>query len=153
MKSAKFVKVTKKLHVVEELPADDKFIECAKSANADYIISGDKPLLKVACYKKTQIVSVTCIYSNHNQKINPTRSRGYFQDLYMSGSFQPSFLLLRIISLISGTVNANSICPQLSISSNSQNNPSGLKRMSANSMELDKFKKIISSHGREFQNL
>ena len=59
LKSAKFIKVTKKLHVVEEHPADDKFIECAKAANADYIISGDKHLLKVACYKKTQIVSVS----------------------------------------------------------------------------------------------
>jgi len=48
----------KKLCVVEEHSADNKFIECAQSANADYIISGDKHLLKVACYKKTQIVSV-----------------------------------------------------------------------------------------------
>jgi hypothetical protein len=31
------------------------------------------------------------------------------------------FLLFRIISLISGTANANSICSQLSLSSNSQN--------------------------------
>lgn len=58
LKIAKFVKVTKKLHVVEEHSADDKFIECAQSAKADYIISGDKHLLKVACYKKTQIISV-----------------------------------------------------------------------------------------------
>lgn len=59
LKIAKFVKVTKKLHVVEEHSADDKFIECAQAANADYIVSGDKHLLKVACYKKTQIVSVS----------------------------------------------------------------------------------------------
>lgn len=59
LKNAKFVKVTKKLHVVLEHSADDKFIECAQSANADYIISGDKHLLKVACYKKTKIVSVS----------------------------------------------------------------------------------------------
>jgi uncharacterized protein len=59
LKIAKFVKVTKKLHVVEEHCADDKFIECAQSAIADYIISGDKHLLKVACYKKTKIVSVS----------------------------------------------------------------------------------------------
>ena len=38
--------------------ADDKFIECARAAGAHYIVSGDKHLLKVACYKKTQIVSV-----------------------------------------------------------------------------------------------
>ena len=58
LKNAKFVKVTKKLHVVEEHSADNKFIECAQAAGADYIISGDKHLLKVACYKQTQIVSV-----------------------------------------------------------------------------------------------
>ncbi len=58
LKIAKFVKVTKKLNVVVEHPADDKFIECASAAGADYIVSGDKHLLKVSCYKKTQIVSV-----------------------------------------------------------------------------------------------
>jgi putative PIN family toxin of toxin-antitoxin system len=58
LKNAKFVKVTKKLYVVEEHSADDKFIECAQAAGADYIISGDKHLLKIACYKKIQIISV-----------------------------------------------------------------------------------------------
>ena len=58
LKIAKFVKVTKKPRVVEEHSADDKFIECAQAAGADYIISGDKHLLKEACYKKTQIISV-----------------------------------------------------------------------------------------------
>jgi len=58
LKIAKFVKVTKKLNVVKEHPVDDKFIECAFAAGADYIVSGDKHLLKVACYKKTQIVPV-----------------------------------------------------------------------------------------------
>jgi putative PIN family toxin of toxin-antitoxin system len=58
LKNAKFVKVTTKLNVVLEHPADDKFIECAQAARAQYIVSGDNHLLKVACYKKTQIVSV-----------------------------------------------------------------------------------------------
>jgi len=58
MKIAKFVKVTKNLNVVVEHPADDKFVECASAAGADYIVSGDKHLLKVTCYRKTQIVSV-----------------------------------------------------------------------------------------------
>ena len=58
LKIGKFVKITKKLNVVKEHPADDKFIECAFAAGADYIVSGDKHLLKVACYKKTQIVPV-----------------------------------------------------------------------------------------------
>ncbi|HUK85840.1 MAG TPA: putative toxin-antitoxin system toxin component, PIN family [Candidatus Acidoferrum sp.] len=58
MRIAKFVRVTKKLNVVQEHSADNKFVECALASGADYIVSGDKHLLKVACYKKTQIVSV-----------------------------------------------------------------------------------------------
>jgi putative PIN family toxin of toxin-antitoxin system len=58
LRIAKFVKVTKKLDVVREHSADNKFVECALAAGADYIVSGDKHLLKVGCYKKTQIVSV-----------------------------------------------------------------------------------------------
>jgi len=58
LKTVKFVKVTTKLQVVLEHPADDKFIECAKAAEAPYIVSGDNHLLKIASYKKTQIISV-----------------------------------------------------------------------------------------------
>ena len=58
LKIGKFVKTTKKLNVVEEHPADDKFIECALAAGAEYIVSGDKHLLKIANYKKIQILTV-----------------------------------------------------------------------------------------------
>lgn len=58
LRIGKFVKVSKRVNVVKEHPADDKVIECAYAAGADYIVSGDKHLLKVARYKKTQIVSV-----------------------------------------------------------------------------------------------
>ena len=58
LKVSKFVKVTRKVNVVLEHPADDKFIDCALAAKADYIVSGDKHLLKVGCYRKTQILSV-----------------------------------------------------------------------------------------------
>ncbi len=58
LKVVKFVEVTKKVKVVLEHPADDKFIDCALAARADYIVSGDKHLLKVGSYKKTRIVSV-----------------------------------------------------------------------------------------------
>ena len=58
LKIAKFVKVTKKFNVVLEHSADDKFIDCALAAGADYIVSGDKHLLKIVSYKKTQILSV-----------------------------------------------------------------------------------------------
>jgi putative PIN family toxin of toxin-antitoxin system len=46
LKVVKFVEATKKVNVVVEHPADDKFIECALAAMADYITSGDKHLLK-----------------------------------------------------------------------------------------------------------
>ena len=59
LKVVKFVEVTKVVKVVVEHPADDKFIECALAAMADYIVSGDKHLLKVGSYKRTRIVSAS----------------------------------------------------------------------------------------------
>lgn len=59
LKVVKFVKVTEKVNVVVEHPADDKFIECALAAGADYIVSGDKHLLKIGGYKKTRVLSVS----------------------------------------------------------------------------------------------
>lgn len=58
LKIGKFVGATEKVNVVLEHHADDKFIECALSAKADYIISGDKHLLKIANYKKIRLLSV-----------------------------------------------------------------------------------------------
>jgi len=58
LRVVKFVEVTKKVNVVAEYPADDKFIECALAAGADYTVSGDKHLLRVGNYRKTRIVTV-----------------------------------------------------------------------------------------------
>jgi len=58
LRISRFVRGTKQVRVVWEHPADDKFIECAIAADADYLISGNKHLLKIASYKKTQILSV-----------------------------------------------------------------------------------------------
>lgn len=49
LKVGKFVEVSKKVHVVLEHPADDKFIDCAVAAKAGYIVSGDKHLLNIGC--------------------------------------------------------------------------------------------------------
>ncbi len=57
LKIAKFVKVTNKVEVIQEHPADNKFLECAKDAKAEYIVSGDKHLLNVVVYKKTKILA------------------------------------------------------------------------------------------------
>jgi len=59
LKTAKFVKATTKVEVVNEHPADNKFIECALAAKANYIVSGDNHLLNAVSYKEIQISSVS----------------------------------------------------------------------------------------------
>ena len=56
LKIAKFVKVKDKVQVIHEHSADNKFLECALAAKADYIISGDKHLLNVVAYKKIKML-------------------------------------------------------------------------------------------------
>jgi len=58
LKIAKFVKPTSKVQVIQEHPADNSVLECAQAACADYIISGDKHILRLASFEKTKIVSV-----------------------------------------------------------------------------------------------
>lgn len=43
--------------VIREDPEDDKFIDCAVEAQADYIISGDEHLLRVKAYRGIPIYS------------------------------------------------------------------------------------------------
>ena len=43
-------------HIIED-PDDDRVLECAIAANADYIISGDRHLLDVVEYFKIKILS------------------------------------------------------------------------------------------------
>jgi putative PIN family toxin of toxin-antitoxin system len=59
LKIVKFAQTTKKVNVVAEHPADNKFIECALASGADYVISGDKHLLKIGSYKKIKMLSVS----------------------------------------------------------------------------------------------
>ncbi len=51
------ISYTPKLNIVKEDPDDDKFIECAVSLNAEYIITGDKALRAVGQYKNIKIVT------------------------------------------------------------------------------------------------
>ena len=55
---AKMVSVHSSSKVISEDPDDDIVLNTALSGKADYIVSGDKHLLKIACYEKTQILSV-----------------------------------------------------------------------------------------------
>jgi putative PIN family toxin of toxin-antitoxin system len=51
-----FTAKTPKLHVVENDPADNKFIECAVALKAEYIITGDKALTIIQDYMSIKIV-------------------------------------------------------------------------------------------------
>ena len=59
LRIGKLIEVTKRVKVVQEDPADNKFIECALAGEAGYLVSGDKHLLKIGCYNKTQILPVS----------------------------------------------------------------------------------------------
>jgi len=48
---------TPELHVVEEDPDDDKFIECAVSLKAKFVITGDSAVRKIQDYMRIKIVS------------------------------------------------------------------------------------------------
>jgi putative PIN family toxin of toxin-antitoxin system len=54
-------KVTPKtiLEVVKEDPDDDRILECASAAGSDYIVSGDKDLLRLGSYDSMRILNVS----------------------------------------------------------------------------------------------
>ena len=43
--------------IIKEDPADNKFLDCAVEGKADYIISGDKHLLKLVKFKNINIIT------------------------------------------------------------------------------------------------
>ena len=46
------------LNVVEDDPDDDRVLECAVKGDADYIVTGDRHLLKLGAYEGISIVTV-----------------------------------------------------------------------------------------------
>ena len=52
-----FVKPKEGVTVVKEDPQDDKVLECALAADADFIISGDKHLLKLRKFRGILIIT------------------------------------------------------------------------------------------------
>ncbi len=46
-----------KLEVIKEDPEDNRFLECALESRANYIVSGDKHLLKFRKFGDTEIIS------------------------------------------------------------------------------------------------
>ncbi len=53
------VQPTETLHVITADPDDDRILECAAAAQADYIVSGDKNLLNLKQHSKARILKVT----------------------------------------------------------------------------------------------
>ena len=47
------------INIIKQDPSDNKFIECVMQSNADYIISGDKHLLKLKQYKNIKIIKTS----------------------------------------------------------------------------------------------
>ena len=56
-RNLELVTPSKHYAVIREDPEDDKFIDCAVEAKADYIISGDEHLLRVKAYRGIPICS------------------------------------------------------------------------------------------------
>ena len=50
------VKITNRIQAVMDDPDDDKFIQCAVSCKADFIVSGDKHLLSMKEYHDIKIL-------------------------------------------------------------------------------------------------
>jgi len=56
---ARLVLPVQKVEVILADPEDDKFLECAMAANADYIVSGDHHLLELEEYGDIRIVKAS----------------------------------------------------------------------------------------------
>jgi predicted nucleic acid-binding protein len=46
------------LHVIADDPDDNRVLECAVKGSADYIVTGDRHLLKLGSYEASAIVTV-----------------------------------------------------------------------------------------------
>ena len=53
------VEVSLRVNAISDDPEDNKFIECALTCSADYIVSGDKHLLKMKEYAGIRILRAT----------------------------------------------------------------------------------------------
>jgi uncharacterized protein len=56
--AARLVRPAVELDVVKEDPDDNRILECAVSAGSDYIVMGDKDLLRLGRYDSIRILSV-----------------------------------------------------------------------------------------------
>ncbi len=59
--------VTRAINVIKRDPDDNRILECAVSAKAQYIVSGDADLLSLKRYKRIKIVSPKDFYAHFHQ--------------------------------------------------------------------------------------
>ena len=57
--TGKVVPIIKKINLIAEDPSDNKFLEAAIAAEADALITGDKHLLKIKQFGKTNILTAS----------------------------------------------------------------------------------------------
>jgi len=53
-----------KLHVINEDAEDNKILECALAAGADYIVTGDNHLIQLGKFRKTRILAPREFFDN-----------------------------------------------------------------------------------------
>ncbi len=57
--AARIIRPAVQLEVIKHDPPDNRILECAVSAGSDYIVSGDKDLLRLKSYDSITIVNVS----------------------------------------------------------------------------------------------
>lgn len=57
--SAEVAAPKRRLRIIRRDPADNRFLECALAANAQYLVSGDDDLLSLETFQGIRVVSVT----------------------------------------------------------------------------------------------
>jgi putative PIN family toxin of toxin-antitoxin system len=57
--AARTIRPSVQLDVVKDDPDDNRIVECAVSAGSDYIVTGDKDLLRLKRYDSIQILTVS----------------------------------------------------------------------------------------------
>jgi len=67
-KNMEIVQPSRRLKIIKDDPADDKFLECAVEGEAEYIISADKHLASLREYQGVKIVSSGCFLREIGRK-------------------------------------------------------------------------------------
>jgi putative PIN family toxin of toxin-antitoxin system len=67
--SSEQVRPSISLSVIQDDPDDDRVLECARTGRADYIVSGDRHLLRLGTYDGTSILTVRQFLDQFNAAV------------------------------------------------------------------------------------